>query len=113
MRLILTVQKNGYKKATIELSRKVRYSYSTPEEAWFALHTNISAKLKYPLPVCTLTEAKCKTILFPSIKAAFPTPDIASNMNTEVREGPIISHRYGDYSVYHFINTSRISHIVE
>ena len=35
---------------------KVRLGYSTPEEAWTVLRCNISAKLKYPLPACTLTE---------------------------------------------------------
>ena len=35
---------------------RFRLDYSTPEEAWTALHFNVSAKLKYPLLAYTLTE---------------------------------------------------------
>ena len=46
---------------------KVRNSHPTPEEAWTALHCNISAKLKYPLAACTLSETECKSIMFLAI----------------------------------------------
>ena len=43
------------KEAAIERAGKMRLGHSSPEEACTALHTNIGAKLKYPLPVCILT----------------------------------------------------------
>ena len=54
---------NGDKKKTIkelkvaalDWAGKMRMDHSTVEEAWTALHTNIGAKLKCPLPTCTLT----------------------------------------------------------
>ena len=54
--------------AALSWGGKVRNSHSTPEEAWTALHCNISAKLKYPLAACTLSEPECKSIMFPDIK---------------------------------------------
>ena len=44
------------KSAALDWGGKVRIGHSSPEEVWTALHTNISAKLKYPVPACTLTE---------------------------------------------------------
>ena len=39
----------------LDWARKMRLGYSSPEETWTALYTNIRAKLKYPLPACTST----------------------------------------------------------
>ena len=63
------------KTAAINWGSNMRYGHSTHKEAWTALNTNISAKLKYPLPACTLTEKECKTIMRPALKAA--SPDLA------------------------------------
>ena len=56
------------KSAALDWGDKVRLGNSSPEEAWTALHCNISAKLKYPLAACTLSEPECKSIMFPDIK---------------------------------------------
>ena len=45
------------KKAACEWGCKVRLGNPSRLEAWQALHTNISARLKYPLPACTLIRA--------------------------------------------------------
>ena len=60
------------KVAALDWAGKMRTGHSSAEEAWTALHTNIGAKLKYPLPACTLTETECKSIMFPAIRAALP-----------------------------------------
>ena len=92
---------------------KVRNSNSTPEEAWTALHCNISAKLKYPLVACTLSEKECKGIMYPSIKAALPRARIAANLNTTFRDSPVGSLGAGVISLYHTMGTSRTAYIIE
>ena len=64
----------------------MRTGHSTIVEAWITLLTNISAKLKYPLPACTLTEAECKSIMCPALKASPPKAGIASYISTECRD---------------------------
>ena len=44
------------KTAAINYGGNVRRVNSSREEAWTALHTNISAKLKYHVSACTLTD---------------------------------------------------------
>ena len=92
---------------------KVRNSHSTLEEVWTALHCNISAKLRYPLEDCTLTEYKCKSIMFPEIRAALPRAHITANLNTAFRDGPVDSLGGGVLSLYHFTCTSRTTRILE
>ena len=87
------------KKDALQWGGKVRHSHSTPEEAWTALHCNISAKLKYPLAACTLTETECKSIMFPAIKAALPRAKMASNLTTAFRDGPVGSLGGGPLNV--------------
>ena len=44
------------KARAVEWGGKIRQSNSSRHEAWTALHSNISAKLKYSLPARTLTK---------------------------------------------------------
>ena len=92
---------------------KVSSGHPSPLEAWQALHSNISAKLKYPLPACSLTQKQCKAILYPAIKSALPKAGIASNLVTPVRDAPISSGGAGIVSLYHFQGTSRTAMLVE
>ena len=39
----------------VEWGGKIMQGNPSRKEAWTALQSNISAKLKYPLPACTLT----------------------------------------------------------
>ena len=91
----------------------MRRGNSSREEAWTALHSNISAKLKYPLPACTLSERECKSIMYPAIKAALPKSGMTSTICTEVRDGPSQSGGGGVLSLFHFMGTSRTSFLVE
>ena len=97
------------KQAALEWAGKVRIGHCSPEEAWTALHTNISAKLKYPVAACTFSDKECKSIMFPALKAALPRAGIASNINVDMRDGPIGSLGGGCLSLYHFMGTSRTS----
>ena len=91
----------------------MRTGHSTRVEAWTTLLTNISAKPKYPLPACTLTEAECKSIMWPALKAAPPKAVIASYISTECRD---CLHDYGGagcLSLFHCQGTTRTSMVVE
>ena len=104
---------NYLKVAALEWAGKMRIGNSTPEEAWVALRTNIGAKLKYPLPACTLTETECKSIMFPAIRAALPRAGIASSLSVEFRDGPVDSLGVGILSLYHFSGTSRCAILMD
>ena len=99
--------------SAIEWGAKVKSGNSSREEAWQALHSNISAKLKYPLPACTLTEAECKSIMYPAIKAALPKAGISAHISKCIRDGPIGSGGSGVLSLYNYQGTSRTSMLVE
>ena len=99
--------------AALDWAGKMRIGHATQEEAWTALTTNIGAKLKYPLPACTLTETECKSIMFPAIRAALPRAGIASSISVEFRDGPVDSLGVGILSLYHFSGTSRCSILMD
>ena len=101
------------KVAALDWAGKMRAGNSTAEEAWTALHTNIGAKLKYPLPACTLTEKECKSIMFPAIRTALPKAGIASSISCEFRDGTIDKLGAGVLSLYHFSGTSRTSILID
>ena len=60
-----TKQISILKEAAIDWGGKIKLSNGSPREAWTALHTNISAKLKYPLPACTLNEQNVNRLCGP------------------------------------------------
>lgn len=91
----------------------VRRGNSSRKEAWTNLHTNISAKLKYPLPACALIEQEYKSIMHPTIRAVLPKSGVAASMVTEVRDGPSQSGGASVISLYHYMGTSRIVLLVE
>ena len=101
------------KSAAINWGVNMRGGHSTRKEAWTALNTNISAKLKYPLPACTLTEKECKTIMWPALKAALPKAGISSFMSSTYRDGPRSCGGAGCLSLYHYQGTTRTSMILE
>jgi len=101
------------RQSAIEWGSKVRSGNPSRKEAWQALHSNITAKLKYPLPACTLTEEECKSIMYPAIKAALPKAGITSNIAADIRDGPSLSGGSGLLSLFHYSGTSRTSMIVE
>ena len=76
------------KNEAINWGSKVKLGNSSREEAWTALTTNLSAKLKYPLTACSLTDSECKNIMWPALKTALSRSGIASNMASAYRNGP-------------------------
>ena len=101
------------KTAAITWGTKMRCGHSNKVEAWTALHTNISAKLKYPLPACTLNEAECKSIMWPALKAALPKAGISSYISTAYRDGPRDYGGAGCLSLFHCQGTTRTSMVIE
>ena len=92
---------------------KVISGNSSRQEAGQVLQSNISAKFKYPLPSYILIESECISIMYPSIKAAFPKSGIAANMSKEIRDGPITSGGAGLLPLFNYQGTSRIAMVVE
>ena len=92
---------------------KVLSGHPSRLEAWQALHSNITAKLRYPLPACSLSEHECKSILYPAIKAALPKAGIASNLVSNIRDAPLNIGGVGVVSLYHHQGTIRTSMLVE
>ena len=101
------------KTAAVSWGSKMRNGNSTRIEAWTALNTNISAKLKYPLPACTLDEKECKSIMWPALQAALPKSGITSYISTEYRDGPRDYGGAGCLSLFHCQGTTRTSMVVE
>ena len=101
------------KTAAITWGANMRSGNSTRQEAWTALNTNISAKLKYPLPACTLNEKECKEIMWPALKAALPKAGISSYMHTTHRDGPRECGGAGCLSLYHYQGSTRTALIIE
>ena len=92
---------------------KVSSGHPSPLEAWQALHSNISAKLKYLLPASSLSQQQCKSIFYPAIKAALPRAGIASNLVEAVRDGPVSCGGAGIVSLYHYQGTVRTALLVD
>ena len=83
------------------------------DEAWTALYSNISAKLKYLLPAYTLYERECKSIMYPAIKAVLPKSGITSTICTEIRDGLSLSGGGGVIALFYSKGTARTSFLVE
>ena len=101
------------KKHAVEWAGRIKLGNPSQTEAFTALKTTISAKLKYPLACSTLTEKECKSIMYPALKAALGKSGFASNLPTSVRDGPVTSGGAGIMSLYHFQGTARVSALVE
>ena len=99
--------------AALDWGCKVKMGHPSQLEAWQAIHSNITAKLKYPLPACSYTEEECKSILYPALKAALPKAGLASNLVTEVRDGPLEFGGAGVLSLYHQQGTACTIMVVE
>ena len=91
----------------------MRLGHSSRSEAWTALYTNISTKLKYPLHACTLTEAQCRSIMYPVLRAALPRTGISSKIVADCRDGPISTLGVGCISLFHFMGTSRTTKLID
>ena len=97
----------------VEWDGKIRMGHSSPDEAWTALHTHISAKLEYILTTCTLIIPKCKSIISTAIKAALPRSGIVSNIAVDNRDGPVGSLAVGVLPLYHYRYTSQTAYVID
>ena len=101
------------KRQAIDWAGKVRLGRASQDEAWTALTTNVSARLKYPLPCSTLSEKECKSIMFPAVRAALGKAGMASNMQGGIRDGPILDGGAGALSLFHYQGTSRVALLLD
>ena len=97
----------------VEWAGKIRMARMSQEEAWTALTMNISAKIRYPLPCCTLSHDDCRSIMFPAIRTALRKSKVASNLPVGIRHGPMEDGGMGVLSLYHYQGTSRIAALVD
>jgi hypothetical protein len=75
--LNLTKMVEELRKKAVDWASRIRLGRASPQVAWTALHTTISAKLKYALPACTFNEAECNKIMAPAIMAGLPRAGIS------------------------------------
>ena len=101
------------KSKSVAWGSKIRLGNAGQYEAWVALHTNMSARLKYALPACTLSKNTCTSIMFPAVKAALPRSGICATISTAIRDGPRTSGGLGTLSLWDYQGTSRSSYLVE
>ena len=95
------------------MGSKTSDGHSTRLDAYTALHTNISAKLKHPLPAYILNESECKSIMRPVLKAALPKSGISAFISTEYRDGPRDYGGAGCLSLFHCQGSTRTAMVVE
>jgi len=91
----------------LEWGTKMRMGQSSQLEAWTALHPTISAKLKYPVAACTLTETGCRSIMTPVIRGVLPKVGFSSTISGVVCDAPISSGGLGVLDLFHFMGTER------
>ena len=101
------------KASAVKWGGRIIQGNSSRQEAMTALQSNISARLKYPLPACTLTKKECKSIMYPALKSALPKSGIAACIAGKVRDGPSKSGGAGALSLYHYMGTSRTALLAE
>ena len=104
---------SALKEISVDWSSKFQTSSTSSHVAWTALHSTISARLKYPLPASTLSQDECTSIMHPTFKVALPKSGIAANVSTDCRHGPLKSGGYGAISLFHYQGTSRTAALVE
>ena len=106
-------QINVLKSKTLAWGAKVRLGNCSQYESWIALHTNISARLKYSFPASTLSSQICTSIMSPAIKAALPRAGICATISTDIRNGPSTSGGLGTLSLYDYQGTTRTTALIE
>ena len=97
----------------IDWGLKVRLGDPSPVEAWTAIHTNVSVRIKYLLPACTPSEKECQSIMYPALKAVLPKSGITVNVEGAMRDGPSGPLGGDILSLFHYMGTSRNSCLIE
>ena len=99
--------------SALDWSAKVKSGNPSAKEAWQALHTTITAKLKYPLSGCSLSVSECKSIMNPVIKSALPKSGISSKLPISIRDCPSSCGGAGVLSLFDYQGTSRTAMLIE
>ena len=104
---------SGQRPKAVDWGGKVRRGISSRKVARTVLSSNISAKLKYSPPACTLVKKECKLIMCPAIRAVSPKSGISASMVVDIRDNPGKSGGLGTISLYYYMGTTTTSLLVE
>ena len=104
---------NELRHTALDWNSKVQLGNPSQKEAWLALHTTITAKLKYPLSACTLSSKECKSIMYPVIRIGLPKSGFSSRLCRAIRDCPSACGGAGVLSLFYHQGTSRTAMYVE
>ena len=103
---------NHLRKEALQWAGKLRLGRTTPKAAWTALHTTISAKLKYAMPTSTFTQAECIHIIAPALAAGLQLSGVSRNFPTAARHAPITSGGLHVLDLHVDMGTSRTAALI-
>ena len=101
------------KKAMTIFGAKIKQSNLSREEAWNALHVNMTGKVKYCLAASTFTKEQCRSIMWPAINSTLPRSGISRNIACDIRHGPLEFFGLGVASLWNTMGTMRTQHLIE
>ena len=101
------------RKKAVDWASRIRLGRASPQVAWTALHTTISAKLKYALPACTFNEAECNKIMAPAIMAGLPRAGISRMFPRALRHAPTSHFGLDIIHLYTQMGTARVAMLVD
>ena len=104
---------NELRHTALDWNSKVQLGNPYQKEAWLALHTTITAKLKYPLSACTLSSKECKSIMYPVIRIGLPKSDFSLTLCRAIRNCPSACGGAGVLSLFDYQGISRTAMYVE
>jgi Reverse transcriptase (RNA-dependent DNA polymerase) len=96
-----------------EWSLNARSGRLDHRSAWFNLTTVILAKLRYPLPVTTLTEAECDYIMSPILKWGLPACHVCRNFDRTMVYAPTKFQGLGIPNLYTLQGIGKVRYLVD
>ena len=101
------------RKKAVEWASRIRLGRASPQVAWTALRTTISAKLKYALSACTFNEAECNKIMAPAIMAELPRAGISRMFPQALRHAPTSHFGLDIIHLHTQMGTARVAMLVD
>ena len=105
--------KQHLRSETLRWADKIKSCHPNPLVAWTALHTTISAKLKYCMPVCKFTQDECNYIMAPAIAIGLQKSGVAKNFPRAARHAPIGSGGLNVLNLYYEMGAARLTSMIE
>ena len=108
-----TVMKQHLRKETLKWASKMQLGRPSREVAWTALHTTISEKMKYSLPIARFTQKECDYIMAPAIATGLSCSGVNRYFPKAARHAPITSGGLHVLNLFHEMGISRTTLLVE